>query len=355
MRSRKAPSPSRAGFTLIELLVVVAIIAVLVGILLPSLAGARKAARTSICMSNMRQHAMGMLNYSTDSKGWLSTFSWEPGKAYSEWSDLNYAPSAPVAHAYQAVDAIRRFLARDAAMQPAVTDRLLSRNYSYLVLVAGGYFGSRLPEQGVVCPEDRDPLVWQSNFAANPTTTSPAVILQGTPDPDPAASAAFKRTLPFWSTYQTVPCAWSIQTGGNALHQANAGVPGYHLLYTYSPLYTRFNNTRLDQVMFPSGKVYLFDLWDRHKYSRRIFHAYPVAAQPLVFFDGSVTIRKTGDANPGWHPVTPDSPAPTRYLYTPGPGEPPTFTGASSEIVTGYYRWTRRGLRGVDYAGGEVR
>ncbi|MEO1007923.1 MAG: prepilin-type N-terminal cleavage/methylation domain-containing protein [Planctomycetota bacterium] len=45
----------RAAFTLIELLVVVAIIALLLGILLPVLAGAREAGRTTLCLSNLRQ------------------------------------------------------------------------------------------------------------------------------------------------------------------------------------------------------------------------------------------------------------------------------------------------------------
>ena len=58
--------PSRRGFTLIELLVVVAIIALLVSILLPSLISARWQAKTVLCMSNARQIALGLHYYAQD-------------------------------------------------------------------------------------------------------------------------------------------------------------------------------------------------------------------------------------------------------------------------------------------------
>ncbi|MCC5787703.1 MAG: prepilin-type N-terminal cleavage/methylation domain-containing protein [Phycisphaerales bacterium] len=56
----------RNGFTLIELLVVIAIIAVLIGILLPSLAGARDAARNLRCQSNQRQLVSSLILYAND-------------------------------------------------------------------------------------------------------------------------------------------------------------------------------------------------------------------------------------------------------------------------------------------------
>jgi len=56
------------GFTLIELLVVIAIIAVLVGILIPSLAGARSASRRIKCLTNLKGFGIAFELYRKDSK-----------------------------------------------------------------------------------------------------------------------------------------------------------------------------------------------------------------------------------------------------------------------------------------------
>ncbi len=58
----------RKGFTLIELLVVVAIIALLIAILLPSLARARELARRSMCASNLRQVGLALNTYAKDNE-----------------------------------------------------------------------------------------------------------------------------------------------------------------------------------------------------------------------------------------------------------------------------------------------
>ncbi len=56
----------KAAFTLIELLVVVAIIAILMAILLPALGRAREQARSSACLSNLKQIGLAVVMYATE-------------------------------------------------------------------------------------------------------------------------------------------------------------------------------------------------------------------------------------------------------------------------------------------------
>jgi prepilin-type N-terminal cleavage/methylation domain-containing protein/prepilin-type processing-associated H-X9-DG protein len=79
----------RRGFTLIELLVVIAIIALLIGLLLPSLAGAREAGRGVVCQAHSRGVVVAMAVYEADNKGYLvgpntSGFALNQNKPYTE-------------------------------------------------------------------------------------------------------------------------------------------------------------------------------------------------------------------------------------------------------------------------------
>jgi prepilin-type N-terminal cleavage/methylation domain-containing protein/prepilin-type processing-associated H-X9-DG protein len=85
---RARPFRETRGFTLIELLVVIAIIALLISLLLPSLAGARETARTTKCASNLRQLAIASLSYSHDQKGFYCSGAWDNRVEYS-WGAVN--------------------------------------------------------------------------------------------------------------------------------------------------------------------------------------------------------------------------------------------------------------------------
>lgn len=59
----------RRAFTLIELLVVVAVIALLIGLLVPAVGGARRRAQGAVCVSNCRQLQLANEMYASDARG----------------------------------------------------------------------------------------------------------------------------------------------------------------------------------------------------------------------------------------------------------------------------------------------
>lgn len=66
---RRRTEQSRSAFTLIELLVVIAIIAILIGLLLPSMGRARRSGWLVVSLANVRSISTANFQYQTDNKG----------------------------------------------------------------------------------------------------------------------------------------------------------------------------------------------------------------------------------------------------------------------------------------------
>lgn len=82
----------KTGFTLVELLVVIGIIAVLVAILLPTLAKAREAGNQAKCLANIRSLTQAIIGFANDRKGWM------PGRAGTGLT--RYSPSGGVVNGH---------------------------------------------------------------------------------------------------------------------------------------------------------------------------------------------------------------------------------------------------------------
>lgn len=64
----KTTGDCKAAFTLIELLIVIAVIALLIAVIIPSLAVAKERARRLVCSKNINQLIIGLLTYADDNE-----------------------------------------------------------------------------------------------------------------------------------------------------------------------------------------------------------------------------------------------------------------------------------------------
>jgi prepilin-type N-terminal cleavage/methylation domain-containing protein len=334
------------GFTLIELLVVIAIIALLIGILLPALAEARRTSRLAICGSNLKQFGIATQSYSSEFQDRIWAFSWKANKQYVQ--NIPAQGTDLLAAVAQVVDIFNRRADRPDINVGTFPNWIPHIYYSHVVLQ--DYWAARLPEKIVVCPEDRNRLAWHDwrGFEQNQYP------------PQPAGNDPQNKRWPYSSSYNSPTCTFDRNRLGNRISQAGA----YNIYLVPGVADGSLGNKKIADVTFPSQKVHQHDIAQRHFGKKQPFFGVPSCRQPLLAFDGSVLVRRTGDnqapgnttyneCNRGMQPNSPGG-GPTPIPYTPNIWDPPAVTG-TTDNGWGYYRWTRSGLKGADFGASEVR
>ncbi|MEL6740625.1 MAG: hypothetical protein AAFP26_08220, partial [Planctomycetota bacterium] len=320
---------------------------------------ARDAARNLRSVANMKQLATGGASYAADFSDRIFSYSWKAGDTRSIVGGMRPRTfrDDQEAASWQQTDILRRATGRsDSSADRDVflglfTTRLPHRRYSHVILL--DYLTDFQPEPIAASPLDRNLLRWQSD----PIGSLGEVPYSGTMDPGSDTDSSWrlqgvKQRWAYASTYQVVPAAWN-----------QNGLPSYtpvedtpHLFAGYDANGARTNsvplgNRKLSEVSFPSGKVHMFEEFDRATNSAGIYFAYDSAKVNLMFFDASVRTLSSSDANPGWNPAFPSEEWKQRYVKLdkfPDPiGEPGT------ELFQ-RFRWTRGGLGGIDYGGREI-
>jgi type II secretory pathway pseudopilin PulG len=324
---------ARPAFALIELIAVVICLAAIGVMVLTMSDNARRSARISEDLSNLRRIGTLTQSYGADFNDLVWSFSWRPGNYTTHWPDLQSASSAIDAAAKQAVAIMRN---RSSIQIPVISGWLPHPGFNHLVLY--DYADENLPQRWFISTGDRHRLNWVND---------PQCFLMNCFWPyQPSTSTSSARRWLFSASFELGAAFYDQSPDGSRINQSG-GLSNYSV-----PPNADLRGFALSQIAHPANKVMMQDLFSRHFGARQPVFMATEARVPLLLSDGSASVRLSDEANLGAHPNSWSSTWAPQYPHSPLNWEPPPVSGVHGGY--GRYRWTRMGIKGRDFGGPEV-
>jgi Tfp pilus assembly protein PilE len=345
---------SRAGFTLIELVSMVVIISAIAGAIAPALGQIRAESRGANSAANLMQigEARGM--YAKDNADRIFTYTWRAGETYIMPDGRTRIPNSTTeAASYQNQEILMRRTGRiDGAFKIRSDSATLShRRFVHLVLmdfIAGGDDES-FPSPVFVDPDDGDLLNWQERPLDFLAQASGLPYANGSPPSGYDSNSvwgtvAVRQRWSFGTSYFSSPFAWQ-GDGPTDVYGPVSSSPHLFSASGSPDLSGRYMN----QVLFPSRKVHMFEEFDREQ-KRQPYFAYGTARPEKLMFDGAINSSASQISRSSVHPTDPDGPV-WKQTYVPLHVFPiPVIQGlGSTRELNMRYMWTKNGLQGFDY------
>lgn len=338
---------ARRAFVLADLASLLAVGGVMLALAIAGMAESRRTSRLDESIDNLKRINHGTESHAADFDGRLWGFTWQAGETVQyldENGDLveTTLPDSDLqAAAYQAIHLIRLLDDRVGENSfPVPSNWMPHVIYSHLPLVE--YLGANPLDRWTADPGDTVRANWKDD-PIDKFDNGFWLPLQ----PDPGNPV--NRRWPYSSSYNATPATWDQNQSdlefGQGLRVSQGGT---HNAYNVPPDPDLFP-MNLQDVTYPAGKVYVHDSFQRHFGPCSTFYGFDDARIPLAFLDGSVSVRQTRDANPGWSPNSETVPCDV-FLYQPSQWEPPSCD-TDDNIAKGYYNWTRGGMKGLDFGG----
>jgi hypothetical protein len=329
----------RRAFALPELAAIILVALLLLAFLL--ITGQHQRRQAQLGQDILKLHVLGFGTalYGCENHDQICSLSWKGGVHYnSPWPELNFADSDIQAQANQAIEILRRREGRTDI--PQVFVWIPNILYSHLALA--DFLDAPLPWLPVVSSMDADRLRWAGDPACYDANCFLPCQQSGT--------SSGNRRWPYSASFQVPPAIWDRGIAGARIAQG----PSNNTYFTVNG--ATLGPGHLSDVAHPHAKVHMHDEFARFFGGPQTapYFAHPEARLPLLFFDATVRLERTADANPGWQPNSPSDPAPTTldaFIQTgqciPGVGS--TYAMVDQQPAPGVFRWTRCGLDGRDF------